>query len=213
MGRAGEEHDRVVFRLQRQDGCSPIREYVRSDVHKYTILIVADESAARRVIALLLEEAGYATIWEGCTEKEQNALKTLQKLMYKRRCGETSVVGGVDALNLPEATEAAVRPSTFSVYGNSSEMLYKVCRLISLWLLFANRRLLLYLILLDLVMLGMGGLELLRTLKSDGRTLSIPTIIITGMSGDEARISALQGGAADYLIKPFDKTELRTRLG
>jgi putative two-component system response regulator len=68
------------------------------------------------------------------------------------------------------------------------------------------------LILLDLVMPGMGGLDLLRTLKSDGRTLSIPTIIITGMSGDEARISALQGGAADFLIKPFDKTELRTRV-
>ncbi len=68
------------------------------------------------------------------------------------------------------------------------------------------------LILLDLVMPGMGGLDLLRTLKSDGRTLSIPAIIVTGMSGDEARISALQGGAADYLIKPFDKTELTTRV-
>jgi len=68
------------------------------------------------------------------------------------------------------------------------------------------------LILLDLVMPGMGGLDFLRTLKSDARTLSIPTIIVTGMSGNEARIDALQGGAADYLIKPFDNTELKTRV-
>jgi putative two-component system response regulator len=68
------------------------------------------------------------------------------------------------------------------------------------------------LILLDLVMPGMGGLDLLRTLKSEGRTLSIPTIIITGVSGNEARISALQGGVADYLIKPFDKTEPTTMV-
>lgn len=68
------------------------------------------------------------------------------------------------------------------------------------------------LILLDLAMPGMSGRDLLRTLKSEGRTLSIPTIIVTGMSGSDARISALQGGAADYLIKPFDKIELTTRV-
>jgi len=68
------------------------------------------------------------------------------------------------------------------------------------------------LILLDLVMPGMSGRELLRLLKSDGRTQSIPAIIVTGMSGSEARISALEGGAADYLIKPFDKMELQTRI-
>ena len=125
-----------------------LRSEDMSDVHKYTILTVDDEPAARRVIALLLEEAGYATIEAG---SGREALDILSR-------------------KLPD------------------------------------------LILLDLVMPGMGGLDLLRTLKSDGRTLSIPTIIITGMSGDEARISALQGGAADYLIKPFDKTELRTRV-
>ena len=68
------------------------------------------------------------------------------------------------------------------------------------------------LILLDLVMPGMSGLDLLRTLKSEVRTLSIPTIIVTGMSGSETRIDALRGGAADYLIKPFDETELTTRV-
>lgn len=68
------------------------------------------------------------------------------------------------------------------------------------------------LILLDLVMPGMDGLELLRALKSETKTQSIPTIILTGLSGGDARISALQGGAADYLIKPFDGTELRTRV-
>ena len=68
------------------------------------------------------------------------------------------------------------------------------------------------LVLLDLVMPGIGGLDLLRTLKSEERTQSIPTIIITGMSGGEARISALQGGAADYLIKPFNEAELTTRV-
>ena len=68
------------------------------------------------------------------------------------------------------------------------------------------------LILLDLVMPEMSGRDLLRTLKSEGRTQSIPTIVVTGLSGNEARISALQGGATDYLIKPFDKQELTTRV-
>ena len=68
------------------------------------------------------------------------------------------------------------------------------------------------LILLDLVMPGMGGLDFLRRLKSEGRTLSIPTIIVTGLSGREARTSALQEGAADYLIKPFDEAELTSRV-
>ena len=69
------------------------------------------------------------------------------------------------------------------------------------------------LIVLDLAMPGMGGLDVLRELKLDGRTQSIPTIIVTGMSAREARLSALRGGAADYLVKPFDETELTTRVG
>lgn len=57
------------------------------------------------------------------------------------------------------------------------------------------------LVLLDLIMPGMQGFEVLKLLKEDQSTSSIPVIILSNLGQDVDVKNALQAGAADYLIK------------
>lgn len=68
------------------------------------------------------------------------------------------------------------------------------------------------LVLLDVEMPGMSGYEVVRRLKDDGATASIPVIMITGLADRRSRIRSLESGAEDYLSKPVDPTELRARI-
>lgn len=65
-------------------------------------------------------------------------------------------------------------------------------------------------ILLDLGLPKRDGLEVLRRLRQSGSTL--PVIVITARDGVEDRIRGLDFGADDYLVKPFDISELLARL-
>jgi YesN/AraC family two-component response regulator len=56
------------------------------------------------------------------------------------------------------------------------------------------------------------GFEVCKTLKSDERTDHIPIIILTAKVSTENRLTGLSHGADAYLAKPFNKTELFTRL-
>ncbi len=68
------------------------------------------------------------------------------------------------------------------------------------------------LILLDLMLPGMDGLEVCRTLKKESRTERIPIIMVTA-KGDEADIVAgLEMGADDYVTKPFSPRVLLARV-
>ncbi len=68
------------------------------------------------------------------------------------------------------------------------------------------------LILLDLLLPGMDGLEVCRVLKGEARTRSIPIIMLTA-KGEEADIVAgLELGADDYVTKPFSPRVLLARL-
>ncbi len=69
------------------------------------------------------------------------------------------------------------------------------------------------LILLDLQMPVMTGLEVLRVLKREERTRRIPAIIVTGETDRQSRLEALQSGADDFLTKPVDVMELTLRVG
>jgi DNA-binding response OmpR family regulator len=65
------------------------------------------------------------------------------------------------------------------------------------------------LVVLDLMMPGMDGFETLRHIREIGQ---IPVIMLTARSGDADKVRGLQGGADDYLTKPFNPDELSARI-
>ncbi len=68
------------------------------------------------------------------------------------------------------------------------------------------------LILLDLMLPGLDGLELTRLLKREPATADIPLIILTAKSGETDRIVGLELGADDYITKPFSPREVVLRV-
>ncbi|MGF7160933.1 class 3 adenylate cyclase/CheY-like chemotaxis protein [Rhodoligotrophos appendicifer] len=68
------------------------------------------------------------------------------------------------------------------------------------------------LILLDLLMPGMNGIEVLERLKVDPRWRDTPVIMISGLSESDAVIRCIELGAEDYLPKPFNPVLLRARI-
>lgn len=68
------------------------------------------------------------------------------------------------------------------------------------------------LVLLDLMMPGLNGYEVCRSLRSDPETANLPVIILTARSLPRDRELAFLAGADDYLIKPFFSSELLNRI-
>ncbi|KAG9302548.1 hypothetical protein G9A89_007252 [Geosiphon pyriformis] len=68
------------------------------------------------------------------------------------------------------------------------------------------------LVLSDVMMPNMNGIELLKILRSDPSTQSIPFILLSARAGEEASLEGLRKGADDYLIKPFNSRELIARV-
>lgn len=67
-------------------------------------------------------------------------------------------------------------------------------------------------VLLDGVMTGMSGYDVLKILRDDFRYNLIPIIMITGSSEDEDKFKGLEMGADDYIVKPFNSRELLARV-
>ena len=65
-------------------------------------------------------------------------------------------------------------------------------------------------VVLDVMMPGIDGFEVCRRLRRSGS--SVPVLMLTARDAVEARISGLDSGADDYLVKPFDFGELLARL-
>jgi putative two-component system response regulator len=68
------------------------------------------------------------------------------------------------------------------------------------------------LVLCDVQMPEMSGLELCQALKQVERTRLLPVVLITGHADRENRILAIEAGADDFIAKPFDILELRARI-
>jgi sigma-B regulation protein RsbU (phosphoserine phosphatase) len=69
------------------------------------------------------------------------------------------------------------------------------------------------LVLLDVMMPGLNGYEVLERMRADGRLRHIPVIMISALDEIESVIRCIELGAEDYLAKPFNPTLLRARVG
>lgn len=65
-------------------------------------------------------------------------------------------------------------------------------------------------VILDLMLPGLGGIEVLAELRADEQLSRIPVLVITAWS--ETREDLVEAGADDFLPKPFDPDQLRVKL-
>jgi two-component system phosphate regulon response regulator PhoB len=68
------------------------------------------------------------------------------------------------------------------------------------------------LILLDWMLPGMSGLDFARRLRADVRTKHVPIIMLTARGEERDKVMGLEGGADDYVTKPFSPRELLARI-
>ena len=67
-------------------------------------------------------------------------------------------------------------------------------------------------VLIDLMLPGIDGLEVCQRLRSESKTAQIPILMLTAKSGETDRIVGLELGADDYVTKPFSPRELAARI-
>ncbi len=68
------------------------------------------------------------------------------------------------------------------------------------------------LVLLDVMMPGMSGIEVLQKLRANEKTKAIPVVMVTVLKETEDKVKALEAGCDDFISKPVDKVELLARV-
>ena len=68
------------------------------------------------------------------------------------------------------------------------------------------------LILLDIMMPKIGGIETCRRIRANEMTADIPIIMLTALSGVDDKVDAFEVGADDYITKPVHQAELKSRI-
>ncbi len=107
-----------------------------------------------------------------------------------------------DEQNIRELIEYALSSAGFEVAGfENGETFFE-----------ALKNTLPSLILLDIMLPDKDGNDILKELKENSKTAGIPVIILTAKSQQLDKIRALDGGADDYVTKPFDVLELISRV-
>ena len=65
---------------------------------------------------------------------------------------------------------------------------------------------------LDIMLPGMDGLEILRRLRADADLGDVPVLMLTARTSEMDKVKGLEGGADDYVVKPFGIMELQARV-
>ena len=68
------------------------------------------------------------------------------------------------------------------------------------------------LFILDIMLPGMDGLEILRRIRSDPALKDVPTLMLTARTSEMDKVKELESGADDYVVKPFGIMELQARV-
>ncbi len=67
-------------------------------------------------------------------------------------------------------------------------------------------------VLLDVGLPGMNGIDVCRVIKRAAPTRLIPVVLVTGMAGRQHRLAGIDAGADDFLLKPFNTEQLQARV-
>lgn len=67
-------------------------------------------------------------------------------------------------------------------------------------------------LLLDLMMPGMDGFEVVRRLRTNGQTANLPIVMVTSLDDDGARTRLASAGVTEIITKPLDRWVLKARL-
>ncbi len=67
-------------------------------------------------------------------------------------------------------------------------------------------------VLLDVMMPGLDGFEVCRRLRANPLTAEVPVVMVTALDDSDSKLASFQAGADDFVSKPFDRTELQTRV-
>lgn len=107
-----------------------------------------------------------------------------------------------DDINIREMESYALKNSGFNVVGFSgSEDFFEECR-----------KTLPSLVVLDIMLPGEDGLEILKKLRQSDKTKKIPVIMVTAKTSEIDAVKGLDGGADDYITKPFGIMEFISRV-
>ena len=68
------------------------------------------------------------------------------------------------------------------------------------------------LVILDLMLPGMTGIEVCKRMRSDATTAALPIVMLTARAAEADRMLGLRAGADDYITKPFSPRELVSRV-
>jgi len=68
------------------------------------------------------------------------------------------------------------------------------------------------LVLLDVMMPGVDGFEVLRRIRANATFHDLPVIMVTALDSREDRVRSVETGASDFIAKPVDRSELRIRI-
>jgi two-component system phosphate regulon response regulator PhoB len=68
------------------------------------------------------------------------------------------------------------------------------------------------LVLLDIMMPGLNGVALCQQIRTNERTKTLPVVVISALGDSQAAIDAIKFGATDYVMKPFEMSELKAKL-
>lgn len=68
------------------------------------------------------------------------------------------------------------------------------------------------LLILDVMLPDMSGLEVCKKIKQDKKWASLPIILLTGRTGDNDKVVGLELGAEDYIVKPYNYKEVSLRI-
>jgi two-component system alkaline phosphatase synthesis response regulator PhoP len=107
-----------------------------------------------------------------------------------------------DDINIREMESYALKNSGFNVVGFSdSEGFFQECR-----------KALPSLVVLDIMLPGDDGLEILKRLRQSDKTKNIPVVMVTAKTSEIDAVKGLDGGADDYITKPFGIMEFISRV-